>query len=85
MANRCTLSINKLPQFKEWLIENGWHICPTKGHYEVLRAVHIEYKYPLIIFKRLDAKEHLSVYDRDMGIVWRFISWTKGDINGTLD
>lgn len=38
MAVRNLLHKNKLEDFKQWLVECGWEIEPTKGDYEVLRA-----------------------------------------------
>ena len=31
MANRHLLAVNKLEEFKNWLIENNWKIEKTKG------------------------------------------------------
>lgn len=74
MANRHTLSVNKLPDFKSWLSDNGWQIHETKGVWEVLRATKKGRKRPLILYQRAwndNGTElvHLSVLDRDMGIV----------------
>ena len=74
MANRNTLAVSKLEDFKIWLIFEGWKIVETKGYFEVLRAVKEGRKNPLIVYKRLstdNGKElvHLSVLDRDIGVV----------------
>ena len=74
MANRSTLAVSKLEDFKIWLIFEGWKIAETKGYFEVLRAVKEGRKNPLIVYKRLstdNGKElvHLSVLDRDIGVV----------------
>ena len=37
MANRNTLAISKLEEFKEWLISEGFKMIKPKGVYEVLR------------------------------------------------
>lgn len=78
MANRYTLAVNKLLLFKEYLIKNDWEIQPTKGEYEVLRATHKNHKFPLIVYKRLATNKgktlvHLSVLDRDMVVVNKFL------------
>ena len=39
MANRNTLAVSKLEDFKQWLISDDWKIVDTKGYFEVLRAV----------------------------------------------
>ncbi len=73
MANRHTLHIRKLEDFKEWLVKDGWEIEETKGIYEVLRARKQGRKNPLIVYTKADAKEHLSVMDRDSGVVGAFL------------
>lgn len=49
-----TLSYNDIPEFKEWLTQNGWVTEPTKGEYEVLRARHANLTQPLIVFRKKD-------------------------------
>lgn len=74
MANRHTLHISKLEPFTKWLRENGWEIHPlSRNIYEVLRATKEERKDPLIIYQKADAKEHLTVVDRDYAIVKAFL------------
>lgn len=73
MANRHTLHINKLEDFKEWLVKDGWEIEEPKGNYEVLRARKAGRKNPLIVYTKADAKEHLSLMDRDGGVVRAFL------------
>lgn len=82
MSNRYTLAVSHLDKFKSWLSANGWQIQDTKGYYEVLRAVKADRRNPLIIYKRettLGGKQlvHLSVFDRDMGIVREFLKENK--------
>jgi hypothetical protein len=79
MADRCTLAVSKLNEFKEWLIKDGWTIQPTKGYWEVLRAVKAGKKRPLLIYKRMDTNAgnelvHYTVEDRDWRIVRQFIN-----------
>lgn len=73
MANRHKLHISKLEDFKDWLIKDGWEIEEPQGFYEVLRARKPERKNPLIVYKKADAREHLSLMDRDSGVVGAFL------------
>lgn len=73
MANRHTLHISKLEDFKKWLVKDGWEIEEPKGIYEVLRARKLGRKNPLIIYTKSDAKEHLSLMDRDSSVVGAFL------------
>lgn len=73
MANRYTLHISKLEDFKKWLVKDGWEIEEPKGNYEVLRARKYGRQNPLIVYAKADAKEHLSVMDRDSGVIGAFL------------
>ena len=73
MANRHTLHISQLADFKKWLEKDGWKIEEPKGIWEVLRARKQGRKNPLIVFQKKDAKEHLSIMDRDSGVVGAFL------------
>ena len=73
MADRCLLHKNSLEDFKNWLIKDGWTIEPTKGEWEVLRARKSNHKNPLIIYDRLEAKEHYTVQSRDRGVVRAYL------------
>lgn len=73
MANRHTLHISKLEDFKEWLVKDGWEIEETKGIWEVLMARKSGRQNPLIVYRKADAKEHLSIMDRDSGVVGAFL------------
>jgi len=80
MASRNILHRSKLESFKEYLISKGWVIQDTKGLYEVLRAVNPKVmKRPLIIYDGR-SKEHLSVDNRDFGIVRDYINHREDDI-----
>lgn len=57
---------------KKWLINDGWTIQDTKGFYEVLRATK-DGKRPLIVYTKLNAKEHYSIDERDMSVIRAFI------------
>lgn len=67
------LHISKLEDFKDWLVKDGWEIEQPKGTYEVLRARKSGRKNPLIVYTKADAKEHLSLMDRDSGVVGAFL------------
>lgn len=73
MANRHTLHISKLEDFKKWLVKDGWEIEEPKGIWEVLRARKSGRQNPLIVYRKADAKEHLSIMDRDTGVVGAFL------------
>ena len=78
MANRNTLSVKAIDNFKKWLEEYGWQVQEPKGDYEVLRATKEGRKHPLIVYYRFDTnggKElvHYTVLDRDMGAVRAFL------------
>lgn len=73
MANRHTLHISKLEDFKKWLVKDGWEIEEPKGIWEVLRARKSGRQNPLIVYRKADAKEHLSIMDRDSGVVGAFL------------
>ena len=78
MANRNTLSVKKIDEFKAWLEKDGWQLQKTKGSYEVLRAVKQGQKHPLIVYYRHDTHKgtelvHYTVLDRDFGVVRAFL------------
>lgn len=79
MANRYTLAVTQLDNFKSWLIKDGWEIQEAKGMYEALRATKQGRKNPLIVYERLSTYRgqqlvHLTVLDRDMIIVRKFLN-----------
>ncbi|MDY4592596.1 MAG: hypothetical protein SO434_04255 [Eubacteriales bacterium] len=74
MANRHLLAVNKLEDFKQWLIRNGWHIEEPKNIYEVLRARKEGEKYPFIAYQRIkDNLVHLSLSDYNTKIVREYL------------
>ena len=90
MANRHLLAVNKLEEFKNWLIENNWKIEKTKGNYEVLRARKDTERLPLIVYKKdKDGLIHLSVSDWNTKYVYEFINDNKSnkqtDLKSQLD
>lgn len=86
MANRNTLAVTKLNDFKEWLVKDGWKLQEPKGYWEVLRATKQSRKRPLLIYKRIDTNNgtqliHYTVEDRDMGVVMAFLKEQKNGTN----
>ena len=78
MATRNLLHINDLEDFKKWLIQDGWQLLTTSNNfYEMLRATKPGKKYPLIVYTKLEAKEHLSVADRDVSVIYAFLKDKK--------
>lgn len=78
MANRNTLSVNKLDDFKSWLKKDGWQLQETKGFYEILRAVKQGRQYPLIVYWRHSTNNgtqlaHYTVLDRDINVVRAYL------------
>jgi len=72
MANRHTLHIKHLPKLKKWLHEEGYVLLPLSNNpYEVLRARYG--RRTLVVYKKLNAKEHLSYADKDSPLIKRFI------------
>ena len=77
METRDLLHKNKLDEFRKWLFTDGWTEEKTKGEFEILRATKPNKKRPLIIYKRIDSKEHYSIDDRDIGLVIQFLNSSK--------
>ena len=76
MANRHLLHKDKLDEFRDWLVSEGWNIYPSRGDYEVLRALSPKLKW-FIAYRRADVKEHYSVRDEDVGVLLRFLRRKK--------
>ena len=78
MAIRNMLHISQLKAFKDFLESKGYMIIPTAGEYEVLRAQKPKKERkpkesPVIVYKRKDAKEHLSIMKKDFYLVNEFL------------
>ena len=72
MATRNMLHENKLKDFEIFLVKKGYAIVELSNNpYEVLRAR--KDKDTVIIYKKANAKEHLSVMDKDVSLVNEFI------------
>lgn len=52
MKDRITVKHGMLPDLEEYLRRSGWTIQPTKGPYEVLRAIKADYPRPLLVYDR---------------------------------
>lgn len=72
MAVRNLLHMDKLESFEDFLRAEGYMILPvSRNPYEALRAR--KGKDTVIIYRRSDAKEHLSIMDKDFQLVERFL------------
>jgi len=67
MKNRRNLKHGMLPDFKEYLVRNGWSVEDTKGKYEVLRARKKGYPRPLLVHDRERGCGY-SIDERDIKI-----------------
>lgn len=80
MANRALLHMSKLKDFESWLEKQGYMILPTSiNPYEVLRAK--KSKDTVIIYRKGDSKEHLSIMDKDYALIHKFIMESKPKTN----
>lgn len=71
MANRNTLHISKKEEFEKFLKEKGYTICPKTNIYEVIRAKNG--KRTVLVYRKSNAKEHLSFRDKDYDLVKEFL------------
>lgn len=72
MANRNTLHISRLNDFKHFLESKGYTALPlSRNPYEVLRMK--KDKNTVILYQKDNAKEHLSVMDKNYKLVRKFI------------
>lgn len=80
MATRNILHVSKLQEFENFLETRGYMIVATsKNPYEVLRAQ--KDGDTVIIYKKKDAKEHLSTMDKDYRLVREFIKSQRKQSN----
>lgn len=81
MATRNILHISKLQEFEDFLETKGYMIVATsKNPYEVLRAQ--KDGDTVIVYKKKDAKEHLSTMGKDYHLVREFIKSQRKQSNG---
>ena len=76
MAARNLLHKSKLEEFKRWLQTQGIAYRDGKGDYQVIQVEHPEHGY-LVIYEKLDSKEHYSVPWKLTPIVIAFIEGKK--------
>lgn len=80
MATRNILHIRKLQEFEDFLESKGYMILATsKNPLEVLRAN--KDNDTVIVYKKADAKEHLSTMDKDYHLVREFIKSRRVQTN----
>ena len=80
MATRNILHISKLQEFEDFLETKGYMIVATsKNPYEVLRAQ--KDRDTVVVYKKKDAKEHLSTMDKDYHLVREFIKSQRKQSN----
>lgn len=80
MATRNILHISKLQAFEDFLETKGYMIIATsKNPFEVLRAQ--KEKDLVIVYQKADAKEHLSIMDKDYHLVREFIKRQRTQTN----
>ena len=78
MANRNTLAIIKLEDFKDWLRSRNIELLEPKGDYEVLRfKSDLKGQAMPVIFKKSDAKTHLSCNESAYGFVTTWLRVRK--------
>lgn len=59
--SRSKLSVTKLTEFHSHCLARGWSTQPTKGEYEVLRMSHPDKVGVLLVHRRMDDREHLTL------------------------
>lgn len=80
MATRNILHVSKLQEFENFLETRGYMIVATsKNPYEILRAQ--KDGDTVIVYKKKDAKEHLSTMDKDYHLVREFIKSQRKQSN----
>ena len=80
MATRNILHISKLQEFENFMESKGYMIVATsKNPYEVLRAQ--KDGDTVVVYKKKDAKEHLSTMDKDYHLVREFIKSQRKQSN----
>lgn len=77
MADRCTLAIHKLDEFKAWLDQHGVEHRPTNAAYQALQIRRPGDPRWHALYRRLDAEVHLSVPEPLRDLVRRFVRGQK--------
>ena len=76
-TSRSLLAIDKLEDFSRFCEERGWEKRHLKGTYEVLRMRHKEVTHPLIVYRKTDAVEHLTVHGNSLKLALAFVKATR--------
>ena len=61
-TSRCLLQKENLREFTAFCASEGWVEEPTKGEFEVLRMRSPKNSVPMLVYTKLDAKEHYTVH-----------------------
>lgn len=78
MATRNLLHKSQLNQFEQWLKKRGYKILSTsKNYFEVLRA--FKDGNHVIIYRKANSAEHLSIMDKDYKLIREFITERKAE------
>ena len=75
LASRNLLPINLKDEFAQWLVNNGYKILAPKDFCEEIRAK--SEKNTIVVYKKFSATVHLSVMDKDVKTVKRFLAERK--------
>lgn len=78
MADRALLHFSKLDDFVGFMARKGWSRADLKGSYEVLRLVHPDHP-PLVLFARVNAREHVTVQRGDAEHVRAYIAQRRNE------
>lgn len=73
MPNRHSLHKIHLEELKTWLLQDLWIIEPAKGEFEVLRARKSGGRRMIILYDRLESKEHYTIRDKDWPVIAAFL------------
>lgn len=74
---RDLLHQNKLAEFEAHCALRGWQKVAPKGDYEVLRMVNPAVRDPLIVHKKLGAKEHVTTWGESARLAREFIQFRR--------
>lgn len=77
MSDRNLLHITQRDAFAAFCAKRGWVEESCKGAYEVLRMEHPKQLHPLIVYKKLRATEHLTVYDASERLATLFFEQSR--------
>jgi predicted nucleic acid-binding OB-fold protein len=88
MAIRNLLHKNHEAAFMEFMTKKGYILSPRpKNPFESFRMVNPRLKgkkRTVIVYEKMELKEHFSVQDKDMYFVYEFLKGLKGKENATM-